>query len=298
MKYYLLFLGILLIFSSCSDNKDTADAYGNFEAHEIILSAETPGQITRFDFREGQNAQAGDTLCTIDTELLEIKLEQLRVQKQAVKNKFADILAQVKVLEEKKQGLFTEKKRIEKLLRDSAATQKQMDNINSQLDVLNRQIDQVKIKNQAVFDETAILDKQTDYLKAQIEKATVVMPIDGRLLEKYAEVYETAVPGKALCKIADTREMILRAYVSGEQLADIQIGQTGKVYIDKNADEQYEYEGRVVWIADEAEFTPKIIQTKKERVNLVYAVKIAVKNDGRIKIGMPGEFKINTRHEQ
>jgi HlyD family secretion protein len=290
VKFGAFTLFVLLLWS-CDKTNDTADAYGNFRANEIIISAETAGKVYDFRAEEGDSINAGDTLCKIDTELLSIKTEQVEAQMQAAKNKFSDILAQVKVLREKEEMLLREKNRVEKLLKDSAATQKQMDDINSELDILNRQIDQVKVKNQSVFDELAILEKQKEYLQAQVGKGVIISPIKGHLLEKYVETYEVTAPGKPLCKIADISQMILKVYLSGDQLDDVEIGKTVKVYIDKNEHENREYSGKLSMISDKAEFTPKIIQTKKERVNLVYAAEIMVENDGKIKIGMPGEIK-------
>jgi len=290
VKYAVLSFLMFSMFS-CNNNGDKADAYGNFRAKEIIVSSENAGKIFDFRAEEGDILNAGDTICKIDTELLAIKKQQIDAQMQATENKFSDILAQVKVLQEKKEMLLREKNRVKKLLKDSAATQKQMDDINSELDILNRQIEQVKLKNQSVFDELAVLEKQKEYLKAQIDKSFIISPIKGSLLEKYAENYEITTPGKPLCKIADISEMILKVYVSGDQLDDIEIGKNVKVYIDKNENENWEYRGKVRMISDKAEFTPKIIQTKKERVNLVYAAEIIVENDGKIKIGMPGEIQ-------
>ena len=162
---------------------------------------------------------------------------------------------------------------------------------------MKRQIEQVKIKNQSVFDELNILDKQMKFLDEQINKASLINPTNGTLLQKYAEAFEITAPGKVLYKIADISEMILKAYISGDQLSDLKLGKTVDVFIDKNEDENHKYNGIVVWIADKAEFTPKIIQTKQERVNLVYAIKVRIKNDGKIKIGMPGEIRIKSKEE-
>ena len=295
-KTTYIFIAVIFMFS-CQNNNDKADAYGNFEAREIMISSEAGGKILQFNAKEGDLLKAGDTICKVETELLEIKKEQITAQKQAVKNKFADILAQVKVLEEKQAMLKTEKNRLTKLFEDSVATQKQMDKVNSETDILKRQIEQVKVKNQSVFDELSILDKQMKFLNKQISKATLINPTNGTLLQKYAETFEITAPGKVLYKIADISEMILKAYVSGDQLSDIKIGKPVDVFIDKNENENLKYTGKVVWIADKSEFTPKIIQTKKERVNLVYAIKIRVKNDGKIKIGMPGEIRIKQSKE-
>ncbi|MEA2041181.1 MAG: HlyD family efflux transporter periplasmic adaptor subunit [Bacteroidota bacterium] len=293
MKNIIFTVIVLSFFLSCDNSSDKADAYGNFEAKEIIISSKALGQINEFNAVKGQIVKEGDTICAVNTELLRIKKEQMLSQKKAVKNKFSGIMAQVDVLLEKKEMLLTEKKRLTKLFKDSAATQKQMDNISAELDILLRQTEQVKTKNQTVFDELNIVDKQIKYIDLQIKNALVINPITGTILEKYTEQHEMTMPGKPLYKVADLSTMKLKAYVSGDQLSHIKIGSKVQVQIDKSEDENYSYNGVISSVADKAEFTPKIIQTKKERVNLVYAVEVRVKNDGKIKIGMPGELFIN-----
>ena len=286
-KYVYLIFPILLV--ACSGNNNKSDAYGNFEAKEIIISAETQGKIIEFKAEEGQNLEKGQIVGIIDTIPMSIQKEQMLAQKQAVASKITSIKAQIDVQEEQKLILGTEKDRIEKLYKDNAATQQQFDDMNGKYDVLEKQIAVTKTQIASVSKEIKVIDSQIKLLDEQISRAIIKNPIDGILLEKYLEENEIAVPGKALYKVAGLDEIELRVYVSGSQLPSVQNGQKVKVYIDKDEDTNQEYEGIVFWISDQAEFTPKIIQTKEERVNMVYAVKIRVKNDGKIKIGMPGE---------
>jgi membrane fusion protein YbhG len=290
-KYLYLILPILL--AACSGNDNKSDAYGNFEAKEVIISAETQGKIIEFKAEEGQKLEKDQIVGIIDTISLSIQKEQLLAQKQAVASKINSIKAQIAVQEEQRSILSTEKDRIEKLYKDNAATQQQYDDINGKYDILEKQIAVTKTQIISVSKEIKVIDSQVKLLNEQISRAIIKNPIDGVLLEKYLEENEIAIPGKALYKVAGMDEIELRVYISGSQLPNIQIGQKVRVFIDKDDEANQEYEGVVFWISDQAEFTPKIIQTKEERVNMVYAVKIRVKNDGKIKIGMPGEVMFN-----
>jgi len=290
-KIYLLIIPVLLF--ACNGNENKSDAYGNFEAKEIIISAETQGKIIEFKAEEGQKLEKDQIVATLDTIALSIQKEQLLAQKQAVASKISNINAQIAVQEEQKSILSTEKNRIEKLFKDNAATQQQFDDITGKYDILEKQIAVTKTQIASISKEIKVIDSQVKLIEEQKSRAIIKNPIDGVLLEKYLEENEIAVPGKALYKIAGMEEIELRVYISGSQLPNIQSGQKVKVYIDKDDETNQEYEGVVFWISDQAEFTPKIIQTKEERVNMVYAVKIRVKNDGKIKIGMPGEVMFN-----
>ena len=202
-------------------------------------------------------------------------------------------MAQIDVLNEQKKNIEVEKERVEKLLKDGAATQKQLDDITGGINVINSQMNSIKTQNSTVLSELEVLNVQIDQINDQIKKSYIKSPINGTVVEKYIEESEVATPGKNLFKIADLNKIELKAYVSGDQIGAIKLGQKVKVIFDKNKDENTETEGIVSCIASQAEFTPKIIQTKEERVNLVYAVKISVMNDGSIKIGMPGEVVFN-----
>ncbi len=276
---------------SCNSKSDKADAYGNFEAEETVISAEVNGKLLEFNLDEGNELKAGDKIGQIDTVQLYYQKRQLQSKKAAIEANFSSIVSQVAVIDEQITSLGKEKARVEKLLESKAATQKQLDDINGQLNVLNKQKNSVKSQNSALFAEIDAVNQNIAQLDDMLRRAQIINPVNGIVLEKYTEQFELVNPGKPLYKIADLSEIILRAYVSGAQLDDIKIGQIVKVEIDKDESENYSYEGKIAWIASESEFTPKVIQTKEERVNLVYAIKIRVVNDGKIKIGMPGEVR-------
>jgi len=284
-----VFLSLLLF--ACSGNDNGPDAYGNFEAREIIVSAESQGKLLQFNVEEGEKLKKNQQVGWIDTSTLHIQKEQLKAQKQAVASKLANIKAQIEVQQEQKQNLLTEKNRVEKLYNDQAATKQKLDDINGKYEVLLKQIKATKTQINAVHKEMEVMERQIDLVDEQIKKSKIINPVNGTVLEKYVEESEIAAIGKALYKIARLDEIDLRVYISGAQLPSVKIGQKVTVLVDKDAKTNQEFEGKVIWISDQAEFTPKIIQTKEERVNMVYAVKVRVQNDGTMKIGMPGEVK-------
>ncbi|MBN2682317.1 MAG: HlyD family efflux transporter periplasmic adaptor subunit [Bacteroidales bacterium] len=292
MKINNIFLatGIAWLFVSCSDNNSKSDAFGNFEAVETVISSEANGKLMEFSIEEGQNLEAGKKLGYIDTVQLFLKKEQLMAQKKAVSSRSENIFAQIRVLEEQNKKLQFEKKRIENLLKDGAANQKQLDDIESQIIVNSKQIASIRTQNAPVINEEKVFDVQILQIEDLIKKSVLINPLSGTVLEKYAETFEVVNSGKPLYKIADLSTLQLRVYVSGNQLSKVKIGQLVKVFYDHN-DELKETEGKIEWISSNSEFTPKTIQTREERVNLVYAVRILVKNNGEIKIGMPGEIK-------
>ncbi|NTW33121.1 MAG: HlyD family efflux transporter periplasmic adaptor subunit [Bacteroidetes bacterium] len=283
---------VAVMFAACNGNKDKSDAYGTFEATEVTISAESAGKMLFLKIDEGQEIKAGDTVALIDTVQLALKRDALIAQKKGVSEKVNNIAAQIDILKEQKKNSLVEKNRLEKLYKDNAATSQQIDNINGVIGVYEKQIQSIETQNAPVLAELEAYSKQIEQLQDQINKSYIVNPIDGSVLTKYVEANEMVIQGKALYKLADLSEVFLRIYISGSQLSQIKIGQKVKVLIDKNENENKEYEGVVTWISSSAEFTPKIIQTKEERVNLVYAVKVKVKNDGTLKIGMPGEVRI------
>ena len=278
-----------LILSSCNDNGEKADAYGNFEATEIIISSEANGKLLDFKVENGQKLKKDEIVGQVDTVLLKIKLKRLFAVKSEIYAGNSDVLSQINVLNEQKNIMLIEKKRVENLIADSAATTKQFDDIKGKIRVIDKQIESVRVKNNTILSKSEQLDAQIEEVKELISKCKIINPIDAIVLQKYAEPFELVMQGKALYKIADLSKLELKVYVDGTQLQKIKIGQKAKVYIDKTKDENTELEGIVSWISSTAEFTPKIIQTKEERVKLVYAVKLIVKNDGSLKIGMPGE---------
>jgi HlyD family secretion protein len=289
-KIIFTIIGLLLIVS-CSDRNEKADAYGNFEAREILVSAETQGKLIELDIEEGDLLKKGEIAGWIDTSTFTVKRQQLIAQKQAKATKLENIESQVAVQKEKIETYKTEKQRIEKLLKQEAATDKQYDDIMGKLRIAKKQLHSVKTQKQSVYKELDVVDAQIKEINENIEKCRIENPEKGTVLEKYHEEGEFAMPGRTIYKLADLSQMDLRVYISGAQLPHTEIGQEVDVYIDKNKKENQKLEGKITWISSKAEFTPKIIQTKEERVDLVYAVKIRVKNDGRLKIGMPGEVR-------
>ncbi len=294
MKYYKYILGIAWFTSliACSNANEKADGYGNFEATEITISAENNGRIMQFRVNEGDQLQKEQFIGFIDTTSLALKREQLQVSKAVVTSKSKGVLSQINVLNAKLKTAYTNKERIENLIKDQAGTQKQLDAILGEIDVIKNQIRSVEIQNAPVVNELKSIDVQMKQIEDQINKCKIINPINGTVLTKYAEPNEITAFGKPLYKIADLNTMQLRVYVSETQLANLKIGQQVAVKIDAT-DDMKSYDGIINWIASEAEFTPKIIQTKEERIALVYAVKVTVKNDGSLKIGMPAEMWLN-----
>jgi len=289
-KHIITIIGLLLIVS-CSDRNEKADAYGNFEAKEILVAAETQGKLIQLDMEEGDQLKEGEIVGWIDTSTFAVKRQQLIAQKKAKATKLDNIESQVAVQKEKIETYKTEKARVEKLLKQEAATDKQYDDITGRLRIAKKQLQSVRTQKQSVYRELDVVDAQIKELNENMEKCRIENPEEGTVLEKYHEEGEFAMPGRTIYKLADLSKMDLRVYVSGAQLPDIEIGQEVDVYIDKNKEENQQLKGKITWISSKAEFTPKIIQTKEERVDLVYAVKIRLKNDGRLKIGMPGEVR-------
>jgi len=291
MKKYAFIISIALL-TACSGKKDKADAYGNFEADEIIISSEVSGRIIQLNLEEGQELKEGTLVGIVDTTDYQLKKEQLAAQKNAISSKSGNIASQIEVQQQQKNNLLVDKVRIEKLYKDGAATKKQLDDINGSISLVDKQIQSIQTQNGSVADEILAIIKQIDQVSQNIKKCYLFCPVSGTVLGKYIEANELVVPGKTLYKIADLENIFLRAYVSESQLANVKTGQKVEVLIDKGEEAVATYEGTVTWISSAAEFTPKIIQTKEERVNLVYAIKIKVKNDGAIKIGMPGEVRL------
>lgn len=293
-KSYILGLNLLAtILFSCGNGQKKADGYGNFEATEITISAENNGKLMQFDVNEGDKLKKEQFIGYIDTIPLALKREQLEVSKAVIISKSKGVLSQIDVLNAKLKTANTNKSRVENLIKDNAGTQKQWDDVQGEIDVIKNQIRSIEIQNAPVVNELKSIDVQLKQLDDQIQKSKIINPINGTVLSKYAEPNEITVFGKPLYKIANLNTMQLRVYVNETQLASIKIGQKVTVKID-SADTMASYEGKISWIASEAEFTPKIIQTKEERVALVYAVKVDVVNDGSLKIGMPAELWIES----
>lgn len=272
------------------------DATGTFEATEVTVSAEAAGRILSFDIEEGDDLVAGEQIGAIDTVQLYLQKMQLERQQASVRSSRPDIAKQVSSLREQIAKQQTERRRVENLLRDGAAATKQLDDIDSQLKVLQRQLDaQLSTlgNNAASIDEnSSAIELQIAQVEDRLAKCRLASPIAGTVLAKYAEAGELASVGRPLMKVADLGRIYLRAYFTSDQLAELTLGRQVTVTADFGGGERFEYPGRVTWVASESEFTPKTIQTRDTRANLVYAAKIAVENDGRLKIGMYGEVKL------
>ncbi len=281
----------MLILAACSGNKDLPDAYGNFETDEITISAENGGTIVDLRIHEGNMVKAGDVLAITDTTNLYLQRAQLVAQTQSVEAQLANIEAQMSVSDQQIRNLNKDQERINKMLTDGAATPKQKDDIDGQVALVQKQKSASTSQLQAIHKQADAVKAQIKVLNDKIEKSFIKAPSNGSILEKYTEPGELAVPGKAICKMADLQSLILRVYISENQLSSVKIGQKTTVRIDSGDNKMKELPGIIEWISSQAEFTPKIIQTREERVKLVYAVKIRVQNDGALKIGMPGEVK-------
>lgn len=280
---------LILFITSCNSGSDLADGYGNFEATETIISAESNGKLLQFEIEEGQKLTKNTVIGYIDTIQLSLKKEQLIATKYVIASKSKGVVSQIKVLKSQKQTAEVSKTRIENLIAANAGTQKQLDDINGKIDMIDQQIISVETQNAPIINELKSLDVQIKQVEDQIVKSVIKNPDSGTVLVKYAEPNEITSFGKPLFKIADLSTMQLRVYIVETQLSSIKIGQKVTVKID-SGENMESLDGTITWVASEAEFTPKIIQTKEERVNLVYAVKIDVKNNGGLKIGMPAEM--------
>jgi HlyD family secretion protein len=293
MKRYLagIFAGIVLL-SSCENNKDKPDAYGSFEATEVTVSSLANGRIMLLNLEEGQILDSNQLVGYVDTTDLHLKKLQITEQKNATGSRKDDLAAQIEVQEQNRKNILIEKNRVVILLKDGAATQKQLDDLNASLNMIEKQIASIKSQYRGIDDQIGSTEQQIAQVSESVKNARIVNPIKGTVLTKFAENNEVTTFGKPLYKIADLREMQLRVYISGAQLPHLKIGDKVEVRIDKDEKTNTKMEGIVSWISQTAEFTPKTIQTKEERVNLVYAVKVRVLNDGALKIGMPGEIKL------
>jgi len=307
------FIAIVFLFATISGCKNTAnesDASGTFEADEVIVSSELAGKLISFNVQEGLQIPKDSVVGVVDAKNISLQQEQVEASIKALNEKTANVEPQVELLQNQLavqqsqlRNLLHEKTRLENLIKADAATGKQMDDMDAQIDVARKQMEvtqqqinvqrnNVSTQNRSILSEADPLKKRVEQLQDQVQRANIVNPINGTVITKYAEPGEITASGKALYKIADLSSLNLRAYITGVQLPQIKLGQTVKVLIDSSAKKYKEYSGTIIWVSDKAEFTPKTIQTKEERANLVYAVKIKVKNDGFLKIGMYGEVKL------
>ncbi len=288
-----LFLPLLLF--SCSNGSGEYDATGSFEATEIIVSSQANGGILELTVEEGEQLEAGQIVGQIDSTQLYLKKMSLLSNAEGIRSQQPDIHKQTAVIQQQIRTLEKERARVKNLLAANAATQKQLDDIESQIEVQEKHLlastSTLEKSSKNISAQSSTLEIQIAQLNDQLEKTQIISPISGTVLNRYAEAGELATMGTPLFKIADTSTLYLRAYVTNDQLAQIKLNDEVTVRVDNGEGNMKTYRGRINWISDKSEFTPKTIQTKNERANLVYALKIAVPNDGCLKIGMYGEVK-------
>ncbi len=289
MKTGVVFLILIFSLAACNQSDNTSDAYGNFESVPIYVSPDVSGRILFLKLEEGEKLDSGQLVAIIDTMPYHLNLMEIKAKQASVYSKLENMDAQAAIFKDQKESLMVELNRAQKLYESGAATTQQLDDLNGKLNVLNSQIKSISVQKQSILSEAAVLDQNMLLVRDKLDRCFIKNRMNGIVLEKYAEPFEIAVTAKPIYKIANLNTLELRVYVSGSILPDIKLGDQVKVFVDKDTKTNRELTGTVSWISSEAEFTPKIIQTKEERVKLVYAVKVRVKNDGSLKIGMPGE---------
>lgn len=296
MKKYSGLAALTIVALTACNERNPYDATGIFEATTVTVAAETPGKILAMSAVEGDSITAGEKIAIIDTTLLSLQIKQIYSQEQSTFSSSPDIAVQADALRVKISHQKNECDRFRRLLVDGAATQKMVDDANAYLETLEGELSALLStlgkSRSSISDNAKALQYQARQVAEQIAKCNITAPLTGTVLLKYAEPGDYAVPGKPLYKVADMNNVYLRSYFTCSQLADLKVGQKVTVIADFGGDKQYEYPGQIVWIAEESEFTPKSIQTRDSRANLVYAVKIAVKNDGRLKLGQYGEVRL------
>lgn len=279
------------IFVACNRGNGKADAYGNFETTEVTVSSESNGKIEFLNLEEGDKIEKNKLVGLIDTLQLHYSKMQLLANQKTIASQSKNVLSQKQVLLEQLNTSKMEQKRIHNMFEENSATKRQVDEIDGKVKVIEEQIKSVLTQNAPILNEIEGLAVQIEKINDQIQKSKITNPITGIVLTKYSEPGEVTAFGKPLYKIANLDQMTLRVYIGETQLSQIKIGQEVTVKIDSEKSAK-DYKGTISWISAQAEFTPKVIQTKEERVNLVYAVKLTVKNDGSLKIGMPAEMWI------
>ena len=288
---------LLALFSACGNGAPKQDATGTFETTEVLVSAEASGRLLYFDIEEGMLLKAAEEVGVVDTVQLYLKKLQLEASIKSVEEQRPDILKQVAATKEQISAAQRERNRVANLLKVGAANQKQLDDAEDQLEVLRKQLvaqnSTLSNSHQSLTWQSSSVGIQVAQVEDQLKKCHITSPITGTVLAKYAEAGELTAMGTPLFKVADTEQMYLRAYITSEQLSQVKLGQKVTVFSDYGTDDHKQYPGVVTWISDTSEFTPKTILTKNERANLVYAVKIAVHNDGLLKIGMYGGVEFN-----
>jgi len=289
MKTRSLIIIAAVMLAGCKDGTDEADAFGNFEATEVIVSSETSGRILKFDATEGTEIEKGAEIALIDTTLFHLQKAEIDAGMKSVRTRINSVDAQNDILRQQIANLKINIGRIENMLKDDAATKKQYDDLTGQVAVLEKQIAANNTQKSSIASELSVYQSKKATLNEQVIRSSAKSPLKGTILEKYSEAGELTAPGKPLAKIADLSVIRLKVYVSGAQLGDIKVGHNCTVRVDDGEKGYKSFTGTISYISGKAEFTPKIIQTKEERVTLVYAVTIDVKNDGTMKSGMPGE---------
>ena len=288
----IFFVCVALLYS-CSSEKNEADAVGSFEAIETMVSAEANGKIMQFAVEEGDQLKAGDTVGSIDSTQLYLSKLQLIQNKKAVLSSRPDINAQLEALQRELDNAINDKKRIERLVAGEVASQKQLDDANSRIDILQSRIEAQKsllgTNTSAIDEQASVVNTQLAQIEDQLKKCRIINPLPGTVLATYVNPFEMTSVGRPLYKVANLDEIILRAYITSDQFVNIKTGQTVDVMVDNEKGGTRKFPGTISWINNQAEFTPKTIQTRNERANLVYAIKVKVKNDGTLKIGMYGE---------
>jgi len=289
MKTRSLIIIVAVLLAGCRNGTDEADAYGSFEATEVTVSSETSGRIMKFDATEGTEIEKGGEIALIDTTLFHLQKAEIDAGMKSVRTRISSINAQNDIFNQQIANLKVNIDRIENMLKDDAATKKQYDDLTGQVAVLEKQIAANNTQKTSIAAELSVYESKKATLNEQVSRSMVKSPLKGTIIEKYSEAGELTATGKPLAKIADLSVIRLKVYVSGAQLGDIRIGQNCTVRVDDGEKGYKSFTGTISYISGKAEFTPKIIQTKEERVTLVYAVTIDVKNDGNMKSGMPGE---------
>ncbi len=291
MKTTLLLSIFLLAITSCKEDENASDAFGNFDVDEIIISAEAAGRLETFTINEGQLLMIGQVIGSIDSTNLVLQRNEIAANKKSITAKLIAINAEIKVLKVQLSVINKEHKRILKLIESDAATHKQRDDIEGNIEIIKSKIVAASAQKPAVAAQLLVIDANLAKVDNLISKCTIINPVSGRVLTKLVEAYEVVGPGKPLYKIANLDKVYLKAFVTGTQVSGLKIGQEVSIIIDTKEGEYRSIDGTINWISEEAEFTPKLIQTREERVSLVYAIKVSLKNDGTVKIGMPGEVK-------
>lgn len=297
IKYLLNILLFTFFLSGCFEEEIIPDASGNFEAIEITVSAENSGKLMYFDINEGDFIKEGKLVGIIDTTQLHLQLKQIVSSIDAMKKKDILIESQTNIYLQQYESTEKEFIRFNNLLKSNAVTEKQVDDIKAQLNLIKKQIESTQTQKVILYSEIKTQEVQIEQIKELLKKSYLKSPITGIILLKIVEEKEFVTSGSPLFKIADMDNLILRAYISGKQLNSIKLGDEVNIQTDSYNNEFENYKGKIVWISSEAEFTPKAIQTKEERVNLVYAVKIQVVNDGKLKIGMPADVYFNKEYK-